>query len=158
MGSCLAAVDGVGPEKGPWFRRCLWVLFQLGCELRLAARNDSDVIGISPDRYRDRVVSRGVTGVERHQQMHAIRQRSIAQFCLDEAHPVEAELAGAFLGAAMQVLSRLDAVDGFARFRIAQKQLIQHESEIRVARAGVDQHAVRMACAHVEERRLEQPD
>src|SRR6267378_3742380 len=67
----LAAVDGVAPEQWPGLRRSVPVLLELCGHLRLAAGDRRDVIRVVPERQQQRIVGRGVAGVQREDHVHA---------------------------------------------------------------------------------------
>src|SRR5438552_129530 len=79
------------------------------------------------------------------------RVAQLRQRRADEAHAIETEPCRALERGSAQVGPRLDRVQHLPRSRLAQEKLVEDETEVRVARGGIEQDRLRMPLASVEE-------
>src|SRR5205814_1586362 len=127
---------------------------------RLAAGDHRYMIGVAADRECESIVRRGIAGMEGGYDMEALGNLAahLGERRLDEMHAFESEPLRPVARPCAEVGSRFDRVEHFAGARLAQEQLVEDETEVRISRAGVEQGRLGMALASVEDGRCDELD
>jgi len=133
LGAEFAPLDGMAPELG----ERTFAFRQQPRHFRLAAGNERDVSGAMPEREADRLVGRGVAGVQRRDHVRApAREICFGDGALDEFHALEAAFARQRAGTLAKIGAGFDANDVPAPRR-AENEVVENESEIGFSGAEI---------------------
>ena len=157
----LARVQRVAPELAQRRarQRQRLVLAQHAGNLGLAAGHQHHVARVARQAEGDRVVGRGVAGVQRGHDIDLgrdlVRGHRLLHRGRDKAHAIEAQPSGQLAGALDQLGAGLDAVDP-ADLALGEEQVVEHEAQIRLAGAMVDQADVAARRQRLLQQRLDE--
>ena len=132
----LAAVPRVSVQARP--RAAPGSGCELPRDLGLTARDHGDVVRPRGDGALERVVRRGVAGVQRERHVDPLRQRRLGDRALDHLDALKARIGGDLADPLHEVRARLDAHDPPAG-RLSELRAREQQAQVGFARAKVDE-------------------